>query len=160
LCTPVTVEMFAGITTIADISEAAEVAPRTVATYFPSKQDIAMARFGATVDSLTSVMRALPPGDNISEAIGQWLRAYEAAADSELGGLAQRRFAANPELNALRSARMAVMVDLGAGLVARETGAAGRPGAADRVGHHCGHAVLDAGIAALSAAWSTTARSV
>ena len=32
-------------TTVADIAEAAEVAPRTVAMYFPAKQDIALSRF-------------------------------------------------------------------------------------------------------------------
>src|ERR1700728_3578871 len=116
-------------TTIADIAAAAEVAPRTVAMYFPSKQDIAMARFSATVDSLTSAMRALAPGQSITEAVGRWLRTYEAAADRELTELALRMFAANLELNALRSAWMAATIAEGAALVARETGAApGDPG--------------------------------
>jgi AcrR family transcriptional regulator len=116
-------------TTIADIAAAAEVAPRTVAMYFPSKQDIAMARFSATVDSLTCAMRGLAPGQSITEAVGRWLRTYEAAADRELTELALRMFAANPELNALRSAWMAATIAEGAALVARETGAApGDPG--------------------------------
>jgi AcrR family transcriptional regulator len=111
-------------TTIADIAAAAEVAPRTVAMYFPSKQEIAMSRFSATVDSLTSAMRELAPGGNITEALGRWLRAYETAADPELTELALRMFAANPELNALRSTRMAATIAEGAALLARETGAA------------------------------------
>jgi AcrR family transcriptional regulator len=116
-------------TTIADIAAAAEVAPRTVAMYFPSKQDIAMARFSATVDSLTSAMRGLAPGQSITESVGRWLRAYEAAADRDLTQLALRMFAANPELNALRSAGMSETIAEGATLVARETGAApGDPG--------------------------------
>src|SRR6202050_3992711 len=115
-------------TTIADIAAAAEVAPRTVAMYFPSKQDIAMARFSATVDSLTGAMRAVAPGQNMPEAIGRWLRTYQAAADRELTELALRMFAANPELNALRSTRMAAIIAEGADLVAHKTGAA--PGSA------------------------------
>jgi AcrR family transcriptional regulator len=116
-------------TTIADIAAAAEVAPRTVLMYFPSKQDIAMARFSATVESLTAAMRALPPGESPAESIGRWLRAYQAAADQELAELALRMFAANPELDALRATRLAPTIAEGAGLVARETGAApGSPG--------------------------------
>src|SRR6202050_235708 len=111
-------------TTIADIAAAAEAAPRTVAMYFPSKQDIAMARFSATVDSLTGAMRAVAPGPSITEATGRWLRAYQAAADRELTELALRMFAANPELNALRSTRMAAIIAEGAAVVAHKTGAA------------------------------------
>src|SRR6204780_116911 len=168
-------------TTIADIAAAAEVAPRTVAMYFPSKQDIAMARFSATVDSLTGAMRAVAPGQSITEAIGRWLRAYQAAADRELTELALRMFAANPELNALRSTRMAAIIAEGADLVARETGAApGSPG--PRIASVAAAAILlelldfppgprreeaitaatrflHAGIAALGTAASTTDRS-
>ncbi len=168
-------------TTIADIAAAAEVAPRTVAMYFPSKQDIAMARFTATMDSLTEAIRGLAPGQSVTEALGRWLRAYEAAADRDLTDLALRMFAANPELNALRSARMAETIAEGAVLVARETGAApGDPG--PRIASAAAAAILlelldippgprrekaitaamrflDAGIAALATAASTTDRS-
>src|ERR1700735_659292 len=44
-------------TTVADIAEAAEVAPRTVAMYFPAKQDIALSRFSDGVASLTDAIR-------------------------------------------------------------------------------------------------------
>src|ERR1700722_3281788 len=78
----------------------------------------------AAVDSLTGAMRAVAPGQSITEAIGRWLRAYQAAADRELTELALRMFAANPELNALRSTRMAAIIAEGADLVAHKTGAA------------------------------------
>ena len=45
-------------TTVSDIAAAAEVSPRTVAMYFPSKQDIALSRFTAAADSLTADIRA------------------------------------------------------------------------------------------------------
>src|SRR3984885_2999224 len=167
--------------TIADIAAAAEVAPRTVAMYFPSKQEIAMARFSATTDSLTDAMRGLAPGQSITEVVGRWLRAYETAADRDLTELALRMFAANPELNALRSARVAATIAEGAALVARETGAApGNPG--PRMASVATAAILlelldfppgprreeaitaamrflDAGIAALGSAASTMERS-
>jgi len=169
-------------TTIADIAAAADVAPRTVAMYFPSKQEIAMARFSAAVDSLTSALRDRAPGESLTEVTGRWLRAYEAVADPELTQLALRMFAANPELNALRSARMAESIAEGAGLVAKEIGVApDEPG--PRMASAATAAILlelldfppgprreeaitaavrflDAGIAGLAAGASTTARSV
>ena len=98
-------------TTIADIAAAAEVAPRTVAMYFPSKQDIAMARFGQVADELTSALRGCGPGESVTAIMGRWLRTSSGGADGagteqEVRELSRRMFAANPELSALRAARM------------------------------------------------------
>ena len=71
-------------TTIADIAAAADVAPRTVAMYFPSKQDIPMYRFSKSVDELTGALRERPPGESIGEVVGRWLRAEEPGSDREL----------------------------------------------------------------------------
>src|ERR1700721_1290266 len=60
-------------TTVADIAAAAEVAPRTVATYFASKQDIAMARFSDLVNSLTSALCERAPAESVTDVIGRWL---------------------------------------------------------------------------------------
>src|ERR1700684_2679518 len=68
-------------TTIADIAAAAEVAPRTVAMYFPSKQDIAMARFGQVADELTRALRGCGPGESVTAIMGQWLRTSGGGAD-------------------------------------------------------------------------------
>jgi AcrR family transcriptional regulator len=109
-------------TTVADIAAAADVAPRTVAMYFPSKQDIAMARFSESVDELTGALRARRPGESGTSVIERWLRSEEPGAERELKELSQRMFRVNPELNALRMARMAEAVAEGAELVARELG--------------------------------------
>ena len=115
-------------TTIADIAAAAEVAPRTVAMYFPSKQDIAMARFSQSVDELTGLLRDRVPGESGTAVISQWLWGGADAAE-ELKALSARMFAANPELNALRTARMASAIAEGAARIASDTGAApGDPG--------------------------------
>ena len=116
-------------TTVADIAAAAEVAPRTVAMYFPSKQDIALSRFGEAADELTSALRARDPGETVTQVLARWLRTDERPADREIKQLSKRLFAANPELSALRAARMTAAISEGAAAVAAQTGlAAGSPG--------------------------------
>ncbi len=58
-------------TTIADIAEAAEVSPRTVAMYFPAKQDIALSRFSDGVASLTDAIRDRQPGETVHDVFGR-----------------------------------------------------------------------------------------
>jgi len=114
-------------TTIADIAEVAEVAPRTVAMYFPSKLDIALSRFGETVASLTEAIRGIEPGEKLTGALGAWLRARDVTpAELEMAVLARRMFAANPQLRALQHARMDEAIKAGAAAIAAETG--GSPG--------------------------------
>jgi AcrR family transcriptional regulator len=116
-------------TTIADIAAEAEVAPRTVATYFASKQDIAMARFGDLVDSLTRALCERAPTESVTDVLGRWLRTDGHCSNPEFKDVGRRMFAANPGLDALRHARMAAPIAMGAELIARETGAApGDPG--------------------------------
>jgi len=116
-------------TTVADIAAAAEVAPRTVAMYFPSKQDIALSRFGEAADELTSALRERDPGETVPQVLARWLRTDERPADREIKQLSKRLFAANPELSALRAARMTAAISEGAAALAAQTGlAAGSPG--------------------------------
>ena len=110
-------------TTVADIAEAAEVAPRTVAMYFPAKQDIALSRFSDGVASLSTALRDRQPGEMIHEVFGRWLLASQTEPeDREMYRLARRMFAANPDLGALRTARMAAAIREGAAMIADETG--------------------------------------
>jgi AcrR family transcriptional regulator len=110
-------------TTIADIAEAAEVSPRTVTMYFPTKQDIALSRFSDGVRSLTDAIRDRHPGETVHDAFGRWLLGSQTEPhDRELYRLARRMFAANPDLGALRTARMAAALRDGAALIAADTG--------------------------------------
>src|ERR1700689_3463930 len=110
-------------TTIADIAEAAEVSPRTVAMYFPAKQDIALSRFSDGAASLTEAIRDRRPGETVHDAFGRWLLTSQTRPeDRELYRLARRMFAANPDLGALRTARMAAAVREGAAMIAADTG--------------------------------------
>jgi AcrR family transcriptional regulator len=109
-------------TTVSDIAAAAEVAPRTVALYFPSKQDIALARFTAAADALTTALHERDKDEPVVVALEKWLKHDDAHADDELRRLGCRMFAANSELNALRTARMADAIAEGAKAIAEETG--------------------------------------
>jgi AcrR family transcriptional regulator len=117
-------------TTVADIAEAAEVAPRTVALYFPSKQDIALSRLSDAAGELNRALREREPGETLPAAVGRWLRGLDAGPDeTSLRNLARRMFEANPELRALRAARIASSIRDGAEIISVETGAGpGAPG--------------------------------
>jgi AcrR family transcriptional regulator len=110
-------------TTIADIAAAAEVAPRTVAMYFPSKRDIALSRLDEAMAGLTDAMRQRAPGESVADVAGTWLRDRPGGPEeTSLKELAKRMLDANPELRALRTARMAEAIKDGAAAIARETG--------------------------------------
>ena len=110
-------------TTVADIAEAAEVSPRTVAMYFPAKQDIALSRFSDGVAGLAGAIRDRQPGETVHDAFGRWLLTSQTEPeDRELYRLARRMFTANPDLGALRTARMAAAVSEGAAMIAADTG--------------------------------------
>ena len=115
-------------TTVADIAEAAEVAPRTVSMYFPAKQDIAMARFSDGVAGLSAAINDRGPGETVHEVFGRWLLTSQTEPeDREMYRLARRMFAANPDLAALRTVRMTAAIREGAAMIADETG--GQPDA-------------------------------
>ncbi len=110
-------------TTVADIAEKADVAPRTVAMYFPTKQDIALSRISAGIASLHAAMQTRRPGETATDVLGRWLLTSQPELeDPELTRLARRMFAANPELGALRQAQLAAAIRDGAVMIAADTG--------------------------------------
>jgi AcrR family transcriptional regulator len=76
-------------TTIADIAEAAEIAPRTFFSYFPSKDDVVFHNFEETHAMVASWLRDREPGTNTIDA----LRAGIAGATGEIDatGLREKR---------------------------------------------------------------------
>src|SRR4029450_6991380 len=90
-------------TTVAEIAERAEVSPRTVAMYFPSKQDIAMSRFSEGADRLTEAMRERRPDERVVDVLGRWLRAEHESGEDELDELERRMFVASPGWAGLRT---------------------------------------------------------
>ena len=68
-------------TTIADIAEAAEIAPRTFFSYFPSKDDVVFYDFEETQAVIASWLHDREPGTNAIDA----LRAGIASGVEEIG---------------------------------------------------------------------------
>ena len=109
-------------TTVAEIAERAEVSPRTVALYFRSKQDIAMSKFSEGADRLAEAMRERSPDERAVDVLGRWLLAEHESGDDEMVELERRMFVANPELAALRTARMDAAVRESTRVVAADLG--------------------------------------
>jgi len=64
------------------------------------------------------------PDETLIDVIGRWLRNDDRRADEDIRRLARRMFEANPELHALRIARMTTAIREGAEAIARDTGTA------------------------------------
>jgi AcrR family transcriptional regulator len=79
-------------TTIADIAAAADIAPRTFFSYFPSKEEAVFAKFEPAFESFDRAMRERPPGTNALEALREWLvgMASEFMGDVETAKLEAR----------------------------------------------------------------------
>jgi AcrR family transcriptional regulator len=60
-------------TTIADIAEAADIAPRTFFGYFPSKEDVVFADFPQTLETLSARLRGRADEETAIDAIRAWI---------------------------------------------------------------------------------------
>jgi AcrR family transcriptional regulator len=69
-------------TTIADIAEAAEISPRTIFAYFPSKEDIVFYDFADVLARLTQALRERPPGVTALDALRDFI-AGSIASDAD-----------------------------------------------------------------------------
>ena len=62
-------------TTIADIATAADVAPRTFFSYFPSKEAVVFHNVDRDLESLVTTLRDQLPGETVFEALRRWIDA-------------------------------------------------------------------------------------
>lgn len=60
-------------TTIADIAEAADVAPRTFFSYFASKEAVVFYNVDRDLDGLASTLRERLPGETAFDALRRWI---------------------------------------------------------------------------------------
>lgn len=60
-------------TTIADIASAAEVAPRTFFSYFPSKEAVVFHNVERDLDGLAGALRNRLPGETAFDALRRWI---------------------------------------------------------------------------------------
>ncbi|MEU3480923.1 TetR/AcrR family transcriptional regulator [Streptomyces sp. NPDC033754] len=88
-----------GPTTIDDITQAAEVARRTMTLHFPTKQDLALARTADSLQRLTDAPEERLNGIGTLGVVKEWLD-QEIREATELDLLEHRIFDANPELQA------------------------------------------------------------
>ena len=76
-------------TTIPDIAERADVAPRTVTLHFPAKEELLFDAEPFTLDSLSERLAAREPNESALEALRDWMASTMAQAEtngSELDG--------------------------------------------------------------------------
>src|SRR6204780_2542784 len=76
-------------TTISDIAERADVAPRTVTVHFPAKEELLLDADPFTLDSLSERLSARRPHESALEALRDWMAATMKAVEtsaSELDG--------------------------------------------------------------------------
>jgi AcrR family transcriptional regulator len=60
-------------TTVADIAEAADIAPRTFFAYFPSKEAVVFGDFEENFAGLATRLRERPEGENTFEGLRAWI---------------------------------------------------------------------------------------
>jgi AcrR family transcriptional regulator len=108
--------------TIAQIAERADVAPRTVHTWFSSKEDIVL---GGLVQPLDRLAAALAGSDgDVLERIVRWMQAEGEPHVDDLSLLRQRAVASDPHLRGLAMAMLADSEKAIALAVAQDAGVA------------------------------------
>ncbi|MFJ1753339.1 TetR/AcrR family transcriptional regulator [Kitasatospora sp. NPDC088134] len=113
-------------TTIAEVADRAEVSPRTVTLYFPTKLDLATSHLSEFTERLSHALETRAPGVTAFQALEAWLREDLAVHDGtdELDRLRERMLDRNPQLRALASSGLAEAIQEGARIFAAERGAA------------------------------------
>src|SRR5512132_3195894 len=101
-------------TTIADIATAADVAPRTFFSYFPSKEAVVFHNVDRDLDGLTGALRDRLPGETAFDALRRWIDAmYDEWMGQEDEALVRKRLCREDEgLANFQGGVMARMHDL------------------------------------------------
>jgi AcrR family transcriptional regulator len=108
-------------TTLADIAEAADVAPRTIFAYFESKEDILLGAEGAFLSQLKRRLDERPSDATTVDAIRDFLGSME--SPDEDAKLRKQVIMANPALHAKMRARHGEVEPMLAESIARDLGA-------------------------------------
>ncbi|HEY4349110.1 MAG TPA: TetR family transcriptional regulator [Gaiellaceae bacterium] len=112
-------------TTLAQIADAAEIAPSTFFNYFPSKVDIVFALVGAITESARERIVVRPEGERAADAIVSWIKNDLAEVEqpyTEALRLIPRIIESDPELRAEDRLRLALLEDVFAEAFASERG--------------------------------------
>jgi AcrR family transcriptional regulator len=79
-------------TTINDIAERADVAPRTVTVHFPAKDELLFDAEPFTLDSLSKRLAARAPSEPALQALRDWMATTMTQAETSSGSELDRRF--------------------------------------------------------------------
>jgi AcrR family transcriptional regulator len=71
-------------TTIKQIADAADVAPRTVSAYFPMKEELVFSDSANAFDSLATSLATRERGQTVADALRDWIRGFIEADDHDL----------------------------------------------------------------------------
>jgi AcrR family transcriptional regulator len=108
-------------TTLADIAEAADVAPRTIFAYFDSKEDILLGKESGFLDTLKRQLDERPAGTTTVDALRQFLACIEPPDESAL--LRKQVINTNPGLQTKMRGRHAQLEPMLADSIAKDLGA-------------------------------------
>ncbi len=107
-------------TTVAQVAEAAEVSPRTVSLYFPSKLDLALSYIADSARRLSAACAGRGPGQSTLDVLNGWLRDENTNYAETVASL-RSMLEANPALRGaetpeIAESRKQVALDLAADL--------------------------------------------
>jgi AcrR family transcriptional regulator len=108
-------------TTLADIAEAANIAPRTIFSYFESKEDILLCEENGFLTELKRRLDERPEGSTTVDAIREFLSSIE--HPDEQAKLRKQVIAANPDLQVKMRGRHAQLEPMLAESIAKDLGA-------------------------------------
>jgi len=123
-------------TTIPAIAEAADVAPRTVSTYFPSKEGIVFDVYEAAIERFAARLAHRPAGQPVHDVLREWFVSEDEqqqgptrglvppkdSDDAEFARLRETAILTDPDLWALQRRYMLPMVELVAHGLAADLG--------------------------------------
>jgi AcrR family transcriptional regulator len=105
-------------TTLAEIAEAANIAPRTIFAYFQSKEDILFCHEASSYEQLKRTLEERPPGSTTVDALREFISTI--AAPDDLTKLRKQIISSNETLRLSMHARSAPMEELIAASVAKD----------------------------------------
>jgi AcrR family transcriptional regulator len=108
-------------TTLAEIADAADVAPRTIFAYFDSKEDIVLCKELTFLDTLKAKLDERPPGTTTVDALREFLSTIEPPDDE--ARLRKQIFSGNPSLQMSMRARHGQLEPMLAESIAKDLGA-------------------------------------
>jgi AcrR family transcriptional regulator len=99
-------------TTLAAIADGADVSPRTVSTYFPSKEGIIFGEYGDAFARLEARLATREPGALVVNVVGQWARTESSLQDDVMSAAVRARVSGGTDFARLRQAAIARDPDL------------------------------------------------